>query len=189
MNRETQQLIRRASEGDMDAFAETFEPLRGMVYAVAYRLVGPDEADDVVMETYLKAWQALPRFRGQSSLKTWLYRIAYNCALDMSRARRRRKEQALTPETQEQGTEAHLRDDRQETPDTIMAREETVDAVREASAKLSPAHRVALELRYSDGFSYSEIAAATGVSIGTVMSRLFNAKRKLRQLMEVEDAS
>jgi len=188
MNRETQQLIRRASEGDMDAFAESFEPLRGMVYAVAYRLVGPDDADDVVMETYLKAWQALPRFRGRSSLKTWLYRIAYNCAIDMSRARHRRREQTLTPETPEQGMEKNLRDDRQETPDVVMAREETVEEVRRVLTKLSPEHRATLELRYSDGLSYNEIAAATGVSIGTVMSRLYYGKRQLRRIMEAEDA-
>lgn len=175
----------KARNGDVDAFAELFEPLREMVYAIAYRVVGPNDADDVVMETYLKAWQALPRFGGRASLKTWLYRIARNCAIDFVRKRSRRKERVLTPE-EEEGRERQFADEKQPSPDEVLSRRELVHDVRGALARLPDLHRIALELRYADGLSYNEIAAATGVSIGTVMSRLFNGKRKLRKLLEEE---
>jgi RNA polymerase sigma-70 factor (ECF subfamily) len=187
MKKETAGLIRRARNGDMDAFAAVFEELRPMIYAVAYRLVGPNDANDVVMDTYLKAWQALPRFRGASSLKTWLYRITNNCALD--RIRRQQRERRHVVEDDPEATERPLTDPAQEGADEELARRETRDMVRRAMGRLGDLHRVALELRYSDGLSYAEIAAATGVSMGTVMSRLFNAKRKLRQAVAEETES
>lgn len=178
-------MIRRAQQGDTDAFAEAFEPLRPMIYAVAYRMVGPNDAEDVVMQTYLKAWQAIPRFGGRASLKTWLYRITRNCALDLIRSRGRRRERVLT-QAELDSPAAQFADPSQPRPDEIAARSETAATVQRAMGKLSPEHRVSLQLRYTDGMSYAEIAAATGVSIGTVMSRLFNAKRKLRIILEAE---
>ncbi len=176
-------LMDKAKNGDVDAFAELFEPLREMVYAVAYRVVGPNDADDVVMETYLKAWQALPRFGGRASLKTWLYRITHNCAVDFVRKSSRRKERVLTAE-EEEGRERQFADEKQPTPDEVLSQRETVQDVQAALKRLPDMHRITLELRYADGMSYSEIAAATGVSIGTVMSRIFNGKRKLRKILE-----
>ncbi len=185
MKTEMAALIRRARKGDADAFAEAFEPLRSMIYAVAYRLVGPDDAEDVVMQTYLKAWQAIPRFGGRSALKTWLYRIARNCALDLIRSRGRRRERVLSQEELESPA-AQFPDPSQPQPDEVVVRSETAALVQEAMRGLSPEHRTALQMRFSDGMSYAEIAAATGVAIGTVMSRLFNAKRKLRAILENE---
>jgi RNA polymerase sigma-70 factor, ECF subfamily len=185
MKTEQAALIRRARKGDADAFAEAFEPLRSMVYAVAYRLVGPDDAEDVVMQTYLKAWQAIPRFGGRSALKTWLYRITRNCALDSLRSRGRRRERVLSQEELD-GPAVQFPDLSQATPDEIIARSETAAFVQAAMLGLSPEHRTALQMRFTDGMSYGEIAAATGVAIGTVMSRLFNAKRKLRVILENE---
>ena len=84
-------LIQQAAKGDMDAFANAFESLRPGLTVAASRIVGPDDAQDVVMETYLKAWKALPNFNQRSSLKTWLYRIVRNCAIDYTRKRKRSK--------------------------------------------------------------------------------------------------
>jgi len=89
VDRHQAEQLERARKGDVEAFAEVFEALRPLVFSVANRLVGPNDAEDVVMETYLKAWQGLPRFRGKSSLKTWLYRISRNCSLDFIRSRQR----------------------------------------------------------------------------------------------------
>ena len=184
MNMGSRDLVRRAASGDMDAFAELFEPLRGFVYAVAYRLVGPDNADDVVMDTFLKAWRGMPRFRRGSSLKTWLYRVAHNCALDHIRARSRRGEVPLPDDDPENYRQ--LPDTKQDSPDHIMERNEDIQRVHQALTRLPDVHRIALQFRYTDGLSYSEIAAATGVSIGTVMSRLFNGQQKLRVILETE---
>ena len=177
------QLLRQARDGDMEAFAALFEPLRAKLFAVACRLVGPSDADDVVMEAFLKAWRALPRFGGRATLSTWLCRIVHNQAMDMLRQRQRRAGRELRGED----TEAVLtvtEDPAQPTAAAQAMRGETADIVREAVDELPDPHRSALMMRYADDLSYAEIAAASGVSIGTVMSRLFNAKRKLRQALD-----
>ena len=137
------------------------------------------------METYLKAWRAIPRFGGRSSLRTWLYRIAHNCALDQIRGKQRRKESTVLSDEEDNRLE-RIPDERSDRPDEAAEKMELVRQVKDALAKLSHDHAVTLRLRYTDGLSYAEIAAATGVSLGTVMSRLFNAKRKLRSIVEHE---
>lgn len=168
----------------MDAFAEVFEGLRRDVFRVACRLVGEDDANDVVMEAFLKSWQALPRFRGGSSLKTWLFRITYNCAVDTLRARQRAhtiRLADLQPGNEEE--EPEIKDERQKPPDQLAADAETAVQVNRALEQLPAEHRTALLLRFADGMTYAEIASATGVSIGTVMSRLFNGKLKLKKVL------
>ena len=184
MSKAESDLLRRAQAGEMEAFTELFESFRPSIYAAASRLAGPDDVEDVVMETYLKAWQALPRFRGGSTLKTWVYRIAHNCAVDVLRRRERRKE-VLLPETEaEHDGLANLPDTRQPAPDEAMARSELASEVRAALNELPVEHRTVLLLRFADGLSCREIAAVVGVSIGTVLSRLFYGKRKLRRILE-----
>lgn len=169
----------------MDAFLELFEEARPTVYSVAVRLVGVDEAEDVVMETYLKAWKSMPGFSGRSSVRTWLCRIAHNCAVDW--LRRRRTVSPPAPDRDDPAGVADmavLEDPSLRRPSDLLAARELQGAIDSALARLNPEHRVALMLRFSDGLSYSEIAAATGVSIGTVMSRLFNGRRKLMKALE-----
>ncbi len=180
---EFQTRIRAAKSGDVDAFAELFEVLRPATTAVAYRLVGPNDADDVVMDTYLKAWKALPRFNERSSLKTWLYRIAHNCAMDYLRARGRRLERIMPQDEVDDRDIGELEDQKASLPSASIEKDEMVTAVRGALAEMDEMHRVVLELRFMDDLSYADIAAAMDVSIGTVMSRLFNAKRKLQRIM------
>lgn len=173
-------LLRRAQSGDVDAFAELFEAFRPTVYAVACRLVGETDAGDVVMETYLKAWRSIPGFNGNSSLKTWLFRIAHNCALDGLRARKRHQAHfAPTPDSAD-GIPVEWPDKTQVSPDENAARGEEERLVRRAMDTLSADHRATLLLRFVEGLSYAEIAAATDVSIGTVMSRIFHGRRKLQ---------
>jgi RNA polymerase sigma-70 factor (ECF subfamily) len=168
----------------MDAFLELFEAARPTVHAVALRLVGIDEAEDVVMETYLKAWKSMPGFSGRSSPRTWLCRIAHNCAVDWLRRRRTVTLPALDPDDPDgAGDMSRLADPAQRSPSELVAGRELQEAIDFALGRLTPEHRVALMLRFSDGLSYSEIAAATGVSIGTVMSRLFNGRRKMMKAL------
>jgi len=178
-------LIKKAQKGDMDAFAALFEPMRAQVLPVAARLVGPDNAEDVVMEAYLRAWKALPRFGGRSSLKTWLYRIVHNCAVDMIRSKSK-GELEMSGREGGNSPEADIPDEQQKPPDVEAADRETAQMVSVALDKISPEHRATLLLRYADGLSYTEIAAATGVSLGTVMSRLFNGKRRLKAVIGSE---
>lgn len=179
-----QDCLERAQQGDAEAFARLFESFRASVFAVAVRLVGPDEADDVVMDTYLRAWQALPGFRGRSAIKSWLYRIAYNASIDAIRKRQRRHEVAAPVDEEGRSLLEEVPDERPANPAGRIELEDERATLEKALVLLAHEHRVTLELRYSEGMSYAEIAAATGVPIGTVMSRLFNGKRRLRQALE-----
>jgi RNA polymerase sigma-70 factor (ECF subfamily) len=180
---ERKQLVRKAKAGDVDAFAAVFEDYRSVVFAVAYRMVGANDADDVVMETYLKAWKAVPRFNEKSSIKTWLYRITSNCALDWLRKRKRSRETVLREDDGDSRTIEDLADDGQAAPYTEQVKREDYSQLNNAVDKLDEPHRVVLLLRFADELSYADIAAALDLSMGTVMSRLFNAKRKLRAVM------
>ena len=186
VNTQNAELLAKARNGDLEAFAAVFEELRPMVHAVATRLIGPDEADDVVMETYLKAWQGLGTFRGGSGLSTWIYRITRNCALDMIRRRGVRQRRAVSADEAGPGGLDSVPDSRQQGPDAQLAARELRGSIEWALGQVPDHHRVALELRHMEGLSYSEIAAATGVSIGTVMSRLFNGRRRLQRLLACE---
>lgn len=179
--------LEQARQGNMDAFAELFEPLRPKVHAVACRLVGPQDAEDIVMDTFLKAWQALPGFRGEASLHTWLVRIARNRCLDVIRSRRAQPLK-FEMDAPAPGGEApvQIHDPGQATPAELAANRLDTRTAKTALAALDDVHREALLLRYEDGLSYAEIAAAQGVRIGTVMSRLFHARRKLARAMGVE---
>jgi RNA polymerase sigma-70 factor (ECF subfamily) len=183
-------LLRLAREGDIDAFCRAFEPHRTLVHSVARRLVGADDAEDVTMDTFLKAWQGLPGLRRDRGLRAWLCRIARNCALDIIRTRSRRAETGRADGADGiEGVLEQLADPDSTAPDEELARREDGARLARALTLLGEAHRTTVELRYADGLSYGEIAGATGVSIGTVMSRLFYAKKRMRQLMREENTA
>ncbi len=174
--------VDRARHGDMEAFMSLFEEVRPLVFSVACRMVGPNDAEDVVMDACLKAWKAIPAFSGASTLKTWICRIAHNCAADC--LRRRKPWDTAAPNAVDPVDPGALPDTAQRSPADAMADAETQARIDAALRQLPEEHRVTLTLRFADGLSYAEIAAATGVSLGTVMSRLFNGRRKLMKLLK-----
>ncbi len=178
------ELLKRAQDGDIDAFAELFEEQRRFVYSLACRLAGSNDCDDVVMETFLKAWKSLPGFRGRSTLKTWLAIIARNCSLDFRRRSGRQAAREITI-VNDQGDSGlgQLADPHFSNPSVDAVNLETKKIIETAMAELKEEQRITVVLREIDGLSYREIAAATNVGIGTVMSRLFYGKRKLRELL------
>lgn len=187
MTEDETKLLAAAQGGDMEAFAALFEPMRRGLVRVAAGIVGDSEAEDVVMDALLKVWRALPGFRQSASVRTWTIRIVRNVALDALRSRTRRREVPLERESEgEEGPSpvAELPDPSVVHPGEAMGAGEDREVVLRALGRLEGVHRQALELRYMDDLSYSEIAEATGVSIGTVMSRLFYAKRKLAKLLD-----
>jgi RNA polymerase sigma-70 factor (ECF subfamily) len=181
-----EQLLDRARHGDAEAFAAVFEQFRPLLHRVACRVVGVDDGEDVVMDTYIKAWKAIPRFRGDAALRTWLCTATRNCALDHLRRRRRDDERLVRDDGLDEDETPLLdrvADPRAEGPDRRAERLDRGSEIAAALRQLSEEHRTALLLREVDGLSYKEIAAATGVGIGTVMSRLFYAKHRLRKLL------
>jgi RNA polymerase sigma-70 factor (ECF subfamily) len=175
-------LLRRAQQGDMEAFATLFEPLRATALTVAARYVGRSDAEDVVMNAFLKAWQGVPSMRGRN-LKGWLLQIVRHCALDIIRKRQRHPHQTLDAPYVTDGPtrEQQIDDPTADSPGELAARHDDTHRVQLALGELPALYRISLLLRYADGLGYSEIAEATGVSIGTVMSRLHNGKRILRK--------
>jgi len=168
----------------MQAFAQLFEPIRPTLVRVAAGIVGESDAEDVVMTALLKVWRALPGFKRQAALRTWIIKIVRNSALDAVRSRSRRREVPLEQEDDsEQSVTTDLPDPRAEQPGEALAASEEQTRVRQALEQMQEVHRQVLELRYMDDLSYSEIASALGISIGTVMSRLFYGKRKLAAML------
>jgi RNA polymerase sigma-70 factor, ECF subfamily len=158
-------LVRAAQNGDVDAFEELVRRYQTSLYRVALRMLGSRaDAQDAVQETFVRAWRALPRFRHDSAISTWLYRIVTRRALDRIASRR------STGTLDEVEVEAG--------PDPAQAAEhqERLRAIRRAIATLPPDQRAALVLREFEGLSYQEVAQVVGASVPAVKTRIHRAR-------------
>ena len=158
-------LVRAAQNGDVDAFEELVRRYQSSIYRVALRMLGSRaDAQDAVQETFVRAWRALPRFRHDSAVSTWLYRIVTRRALDKIASRR------TTGTLDEVELEAG--------PDVAQAAEhqERLRAVRQAIAKLPPEQRAAIVLREFEGLSYQEVAQVLGASVPAIKTRIHRAR-------------
>jgi RNA polymerase sigma-70 factor (ECF subfamily) len=173
--------LERSAVGDAAALDELFRRYRLVAYRVAFRLLG-NEADalDAVQDAFVKALANLDRFRGRSSFKTWLLRIASNAALDMGRRRQRDgwNDRPPVPATPER-----VGPDDQPPPEHGLERAELRRLIDGALAALPAAQRQTFVLHVDGELSYREVADTLGISIGTVMSRLFYARQKLQKLL------
>ena len=143
------------------------------------------EANEKTQEVFIRVFKHLPRFEGTSSFYTWIYRITVNLCIDHYRKKKLRSYEyddkfRHAPSLQEEVFPVVSSASR-ETPTGRLLREELAGKIREAMDKLSPKHRQVLVLRELEGLSYQEIADVVGISIGTVMSRLFHARKKMQQ--------
>jgi RNA polymerase sigma-70 factor (ECF subfamily) len=180
--RDLDELIRSAKAGDAGALNRLLAHARPRLFAVALRILRDrDDAEDVVQEALLKVCRYLTRFEGRSAFSTWLHRILVNTALDRLRHEQSRWERATDVDRQDQPARPSdpAEGVDEETPERIVGRAETGAAVREALASLSPAHQEALALREFDGESYQDIARIVRCPVGTIMSRLHHARRRL----------
>jgi RNA polymerase sigma-70 factor (ECF subfamily) len=185
LDAETKKLLSQAQEGDMEAFATVFEQFRPLMHTVAYRLVGGNDSDDVVMDSFLKAWRALPTVRNLNAVRSWLCQTVRHTALDLLRKQNRIHSHVMENMPDEDGHELmdRIADETAPAADRQGELSELTGILDDALGELGEEHKTVILLREADNMSYKEIAAATGVSIGTVMSRLFYAKRKLRKLL------
>ena len=169
-------LVRAAQAGDGRAFAEIVRRYQRAVYRVAYGFTrSPADADDLAQETFVRAYQAIGRFRVGEPLYPWLARIATNGALSWLRSRKRKPETPLEPLV-EAGRQWGVEDD----PADRAASAEQKRRIGEAMAGLKPEHQAVLVLRAVEDLSYEEIAKTLGVPVGTVMSRLSRARAELK---------
>jgi len=179
-------LVQECVAGDEAACTRLVTDHQRMVYQLGLNLLGePQEALDLCQEVFLRVFRMLHQFRGQASLRTWIYRIALNQASNRLRWWRRRHR------SQQVSLDAVVSRDCPEArpstrPDRLLQQQEVVGRVRGALDALPFDQRAAIVLREIDGLSYEEIAAALGVAVGTVKSRLARAREQLRQTLRPE---
>ena len=175
------ELVVAAQTGAPEAVERLLAAARPKLLSLAMRVLGnADEAEDAVQDAMVKVWRNLGRFEGRAAFTTWLHRIAVNAALDRLRRRGSVPLAAGAPEDHHHDTSEPALP---ETPERIFARAETAVVVRRAMGQLSETHGEALRLCDLEGESYATIAEVTECPLGTVMSRLFHARRKLARAL------
>lgn len=173
-------VIQAVLDGDVNAYEALVKEYEKNVYNLALRMTGNSEdAADMAQEAFIKAYNSLTAFRGDSKFSVWLYRIVSNVCLDFLRSRSRKQTVSLSTENDD-GEEVELDiADKTHSPEQLLDRSLTRDAVRRGLAALPPDHREILLLREIQGLSYEEIADVLGLEAGTVKSRIFRARKKL----------
>jgi RNA polymerase sigma-70 factor (ECF subfamily) len=180
-------LVERVQRGDRSAFDVLVLRYQHKVLKLVMRYIRDTmEAEDVAQEAFIKAYRALPGFRGDSAFYTWLYRIAINTAKNaLVSSKRRPVDYSLDMQDPEQ-YDLHARLKETETPEHLLLTDEIRETVNGAMAELPEDLRTAIVLREIDGLSYEEIAAAMDCPVGTVRSRIFRAReaidRRLRPI-------
>ena len=181
-----QDLVIRCQGGDNDAFDELVTHYRGKVYAMIANMIRNDaDAWDLAQDVFVKAWRALPKFEARSSFHTWLYRITHNVTYDWMR----KKKITAGTEFDDQAAidaepGAHTSPRATPQPDQKLQGGELKSQIDAAIQELSADHRQAILLKEIEGLSYQEIADVMECSIGTVMSRLFYARKKLQEKLK-----
>ncbi len=178
-------LIERCAAGDEAACAELVASHQRMVHNLALHLLGDrDEALDLSQEVFLRVFHTLSGFRGQSALRTWIYRIVVNQARNRQRwwRRRHRNDQVSLDAHLQQFGDLESKND-SSTPDRMLLRKEIAARIWKALDELPFDQRTALVLREIDGLRYDEIAFSLGIAVGTVKSRLTRARQALREAL------
>jgi RNA polymerase sigma-70 factor, ECF subfamily len=184
------QFLERLRRGEAAAYERLVAEHSGDVYALIFRLTNDgEEARDLTQETFLRAFQSINRFRGDASLKTWIYRIAINQARNRWRWWRRRKRDVTvsldaTDDQNDQPLSATIPGDNSLNPEQETLAREREGQLRNALLELRSAFREAVVLRDVEGFSYEEIAEMLQISIGTVKSRIARGRMELRRQLE-----
>ena len=185
------QFIERLKRGDAAAFEMLVNERSGEIFGLLYRLTeNAEEARDLTQETFLRAFQSIVHFRGESDLRTWIYRIAINQARNRWRWwRRRRREATVSIDAPEigggrLGLVATLKANTTRDPEQDALLSERERALKKALSSLKRVYREAVILRDIEGFAYEEIAATLDISVGTVKSRLARGRQELRRRLE-----
>ncbi len=179
-----EELVEAAKNGQLDAFEELVARHRDKIYARAFSMMrNEDEAVDVSQEAWVKGWQRLGQFHGESSFATWMTRITINLCLDQLRKRKRQRTESIEEMTEESGGVERQMPAVTVNPTERLERAELRKKIDEALGQLTHEHRTVLVLHEFEEMEYKEIARTVGCSIGTVMSRLFYARRRMAALL------
>lgn len=179
-------VVAQVLAGDKEAFRLLVDRHTRSIYGVAYRMTGTQQdAEEIVQETFLRAYKSLPRFELRSSFSTWLYRIAVNRSLDFLKAKK------MTDTYQVSSNPGHEDDEREievaaadPGPDRLLLSTEARQKITQAINQLSPAERVAFTMRHMEGKSIEEISRALNVRASAAKNSIFRAVQKIRQQLE-----
>ena len=180
-------LVKRCQAGDTEAFDQLVTRYRTRIFGMIYNMVhNEQDAWDLAQDSFVKAWKSMKRFRGRSSFYTWIYRIVMNVTIDWLRKKqvkgmRAEFDDAIQAKQIDPASRTAPKADA--LPYEIMQRSETRTRIDNAIAQLSPEHRAVILMKEIEEMQYHEIAETLGCSIGTVMSRLFYARKKLQNLL------
>jgi len=181
---EDKALVDASQKGDMQAFEELVARHRDKIYARAFSMMrNEEEAMDLSQEAWVKAWQRLKQFQGEASFVTWMTRIVINLCLDQLRKQKRFRAESVEQLDEESGGVERQMPVVVPNPTERLERIELRQRIDRALGQLSHEHRTALILHEFEDLEYKEIAKRMGCSIGTVMSRLFYARRKMASLL------
>ena len=173
------ELLDRARHGDADAFAELVRANQDVIYRLALRMVGPDDAEDLAQQAFIKAWQALDRFDGAAAFGTWVYRIAINACLDHLRRVARFRPLPLEEVAWTVASDEDVAEQIADAADAAARRA----ALAWALEQLPSEDRLLLHLRTTEERTYEEIATLLGINSRTVGTRLFRARARLHALI------
>jgi len=183
-NASDDELVRASQRGRADCYEELVFRHRDKIYARAFSMLrNEEEAQDMSQEAWVKGWQRLKQFKRDASFTTWMTRVTINLCLDFLRKRKRQATDSLERIEEEGGGIERRMPVETFNPAEDMEREELREEIDSAMEKLSYEHRTVLLLHEFEGMEYKEIAKAMHCSIGTVMSRLFYARRRLGSLL------
>ena len=175
-----EELVAKSMSGDADSFNELILRWERPIYALAYRTIGREEdARDVCQETFLRAFRALPGFRGQAKFSSWLYRIALNLCRDW--LRRERRTPVVQPPENADLMEMAAAAEPSESIENLVARKDLSRAVEQAMARLPEQQRTAIVLKEYHGLTFQEIADLMGCPLSTVKTRLYQGLSVLRR--------
>jgi len=178
-------LVGWAQQGDTEAFEQLVFRHRDKIYARAMLMMrNEEEALDLSQEAWVKAWQRLHQFQGDSSFATWMTRIVINLCLDQIRRQKKTRSESIEQLEEDAGGVERQMPVEIINPTEGLEKTELRRRIDEAMSKLTDAHRAVLIMHEFDGLQYKEIADRIGISIGTVMSRLFYARRRLASLLQ-----
>ena len=174
-----------ARDGDSEAFRALVERHSRAVYRLAYRMTGSaHDAEDVVQDTFLKAYRQLPRFESRANFGTWLHRIAVNCSIDLIRARPHRESGHADNDLEQFGAALENHDLTGTSPERLMLSTEVQRRIDQAMGGLSPMERAAFMLRHFEGRSIDEISQSLGLKTNATKHSIFRAVRKMRLALE-----
>jgi RNA polymerase sigma-70 factor (ECF subfamily) len=180
-------LVKRCQQGDTTAFDELVTRYRTRIFGMIYNMVHSEQdAWDLAQDSFVKAWKSINRFRGKSSFYTWIYRIVMNVTIDWLRKKQVKGagtefDDAIQLKEVDPASKTVPR--AEPMPHQQLERQEIRARIDQAIAQLSPEHRAVILMKETEDMQYHEIAEALGCSIGTVMSRLFYARKKLQHLL------